>query len=220
MKWTLTCSLARRSICIWSKKLFPYRAVGTSISSNLASHQGCFRARYARNVLQQALEEGQRSSALYRKDAESLKLKHRDIVMIAAWRRPAFLLRTLAHLMRAAGGADQFYLVLLDLHSSVAVEEVAAALPVPHLLLRMPPHFFMQAGVRLQKATLLARYRSRQSAGVLCICWCTTAFLRVGQLLLAAGRLPLCSLTLRSTGLAASLSRNQLSLFAVLSVDN
>ena len=44
-------------------------------------------------------------------------------------------------------GADQhFYLFLLDLHTSPAVEAVAASCPLPHLLLRMPPHFFMQGG--------------------------------------------------------------------------
>ena len=100
-------------------------------------------------MLQDALAEGQRASTLHSQTAGSADLKRdqRDIVIVAAWRRPAFLLRTLAHLMRAAGGANQFYLVLLDLHSSPVVEEVAAALPAPHLLLRMPPHFFMQAGV-------------------------------------------------------------------------
>ena len=101
-------------------------------------------------MLQEALLEGQRLSRLHGTATGSAKLEHeqRDIVIVAAWRRPAFLLRTLAHLMRAAGGGDQFYLVLLDLHASPAVEEVAAALPAPHLLLRMPPHFFMQAGAQ------------------------------------------------------------------------
>ena len=99
-------------------------------------------------MLQKALAEGERASAMYSQAAGSADRKsdQRDIVIVAAWRRPAFLLRTLAHLMRAVGGANQFYLVLLDLHSSPVVEEVAAALPAPHLLLRMPPHFFMQAG--------------------------------------------------------------------------
>jgi hypothetical protein len=67
-------------------------------------------------------------------------------VIVAGWRRPAFLLRTLAQLMEAAGADQHYYLVLLDFHASPTVEEVAAALPLPHLLLRMPPHFYMKSG--------------------------------------------------------------------------
>lgn len=116
---------------------------------------------YARAVLQEALAEGQRLQDAAGVSANQ-KRDRRDIVIVAAWRRPAFLLRTLAHLMRAADGADQFYLVLLDLHSSPAVEEVAAALPVSHLLLRMPPHFFMQAGWG-NSYSLLEGYRYARS---------------------------------------------------------
>ena len=50
---------------------------------------------------------------------------------------------------RAAGADQHFYLFLLDLHASPAVEAVAASCPLPHLLLRMPPHFFMQGGAAI-----------------------------------------------------------------------
>lgn len=159
-------------------------------------------------MLQNALVQGQRASVQYgtAADSENLKRDHRDIVIVAAWRRPAFLLRTLVHLMQAAGGMDQFYLVLLDLHSSTTVEEVAAALPVPHLLLRMPPHFFMQAGMSLQLRWYPRNVCSQNASNGVSLTM--IAFVRVGQFLLTPGRLPLCSVPLHSTWVPTSLSCN------------
>lgn len=119
---------------------------------------------YARKVLHEAMLEGRRVAALH-KDSMSIgwnKEGAKDVVIVAAWRRPAFLLRTLAQIMRAAASEEHFYLVLLDLHASPAVEEVAAALPAPHLLLRMAPHFFMQAGWG-NSYSLLEGYRYARS---------------------------------------------------------
>ena len=85
---------------------------------------------YARKVLAEALAEGRQGMARHRLPERAGEPEGaRDIVIVACWRRPAFLLRTLAQLMRAAGAEQHFYLVLLDLHASPAVQEVAAALP-------------------------------------------------------------------------------------------
>jgi hypothetical protein len=96
---------------------------------------------FAKSVMAKALTEG---SATAHPSSPAWDAK--DIVIVSAWRRPEFLLRTLSYLLRAEAADSHFFLFVLDLHSAPEVLAIARACPVEHLVLQLPPHFFLNEG--------------------------------------------------------------------------
>lgn len=74
----------------------------------------------------------------------SLGRGRRDIVMIAAWRRPEFLLMSLSHVWAATYADDHEYIFIFDHDVDPLVRAVAQAFPASHKRMHYAPqHEFM-----------------------------------------------------------------------------
>jgi hypothetical protein len=91
--------------------MFGHTSPQPTVSNNFAGERA-----YAAQVLHSALEDGRNISYRYGVPND-LVASSRDIVIVACWRRPVFLLRTLVHLLKAAGSEQNFYLFVVDMHA-------------------------------------------------------------------------------------------------------
>ena len=63
----------------------------------------------------------------------------RDVVLIAAWRRPEFLLMSLSYVLAATHASEHEYIFILDFGYDPLVLAVAKAFPMPHTHIHFAP---------------------------------------------------------------------------------
>ena len=75
---------------------------------------------------------------------------HADIVMVTAWRRPAFLLQALARLLAATHAEEHTFVFVLEPGYEPLIEAVIAAFPLHKRVYRAPAAFF--GGIIIRRA--------------------------------------------------------------------
>ena len=65
-----------------------------------------------------------------------------DVVMVTAWRRPAFLTETLVRLLSATHAEEHSYVFILEPGYEPLIEAVIGAFPLDKRIFRAPAHFF------------------------------------------------------------------------------
>ena len=80
-----------------------------------------------------------------------------DVVVVAAWRRPEFLLTSLRHVLAAKAAEEHEYIFVLDYDYDPICRAVAEAFPLPHKrIVHTPKHEFFNRG---NSYNLLEGYR-------------------------------------------------------------